>query len=101
MARKQRRFAQVAAAAAEPKDKVRYEDQFQNKVGHKVEEMGRKFEGKGRTILYGVAALLVLAALIGIFYQYSRRSSGAAQAALGKAIDITKNRVTDAPAAAG
>lgn len=101
MARKQRRLAQVAATAAEPKDKVRYEDPFQNKIGHKVEEIGKRFEGKGRTILYGIAALLILAALIGIFYQYSRRSSGAAQAALGKAIDITKTRVSDAPLPAG
>lgn len=100
MARKQRRFEQVAAAA-DPKEKARYEDPFQNKIGHKVEEMGKVFEGKGRTILYGVAALLVLAALVGIFYQYSRRSSGAAQAALGKGIDIAKTRVTDAPLPAG
>lgn len=101
MARKQRRLAQVATAAAEPKEKVRYEDPFQNKVGHRVEEIGKKFEGKGRPILYGIAALVILAALIGIFYQYSRRSSGAAQAALGKAIDITKTRVSDAPLPAG
>jgi tetratricopeptide (TPR) repeat protein len=101
MARKQRRLAQVAAAAVEPKDKVRYEDQFQNKIGHRVEEMGKRFDGKGRSILYGIAALVILAALFGIFYQYSRRSSGAAQAALGKAIDITKTRISDAPLPAG
>lgn len=100
MARKQRRLEQVAATA-EPKEKVRYEDPFQHKIGHKIEEAGKHFEGKGRTILYGLAALILLAAIAGIFYQYSRRSNGTAQAALGKAIEISKYRVTDAPAPAG
>ncbi|MEP6946444.1 MAG: hypothetical protein ABJA02_11045 [Acidobacteriota bacterium] len=100
MARKQRRLAQVATAA-DPKDKVPYEDPFQHKIGHKIEKFGKQFEGKGRTILYGVAALVLLAVIAGIFYQYSRRSSGAAQAALGKAIEISRSRVTDAPPSAG
>lgn len=101
MARKQRRLEQVVTAANEPKEKVRYQDPFQSKVGHKIESVGKKFEGKGRTILYGVAAFVVLAMLIGIFYQWNRRSTGAAQSALAKAIEISQSRVTDAPPPAG
>lgn len=89
------------ATAEESKAKVRYEDPFQHKIGHKIEAAGKHFEGKGRTILYGLAALIVLAVIAGIFYQYSRRSNGTGQAALGKAIEISRSRVTDAPAPAG
>lgn len=101
MARKHRRLEQVAATAPDNAPKPRFEDAFQNKVGHKVEEFGKRFEGKGRTIMYGVAGLVVLALLIFVFYQWNRRSSGAAQAALGKAIEISQARVTDVPPPAG
>lgn len=100
MARKQRRLEQVATAANEPKEKTSYKDPFQSKIGEKIESAGQIFVGKGRTIMYGVAGLVVLAILIGIFYQWNRRSTGAAQAALGKAIEISQARVTDAPAPA-
>ncbi len=101
MARKQRRLEQVATTAPDNTPKPRFEDAFQHKVGHKIEEFGKQFDGKGRTITYGIAGLVVLAILVGIFYQYNRRSTGAAQAALGKAIEISQARVTDAPPPAG
>jgi tetratricopeptide (TPR) repeat protein len=101
MARKHRRLEQVATAANEPKEKVRYQDPFQSTVGQKIEAVGQKFEGKGRTLMYGVLGLVVLAILVGIFYQWNRRSTGAAQTALGKAIETSQARVTDVPAPAG
>ncbi len=101
MARKQRRLEHVATAPNEPKEKIQYKDPFQSKIGEKVESAGQIFVGKGRTIMYGVAGLVVLAILIGIFYQWNRRTTGAAQAALGKAIEISQSRVTDAPVPAG
>lgn len=100
MARKQKRFEQVAAAA-DKKEAVRYQDPIQSQVNKKLEDVGKKFEGKGRTLLYGLGALVVVLILVGIFYSYNRRSTGAAQTALGKAIETSQARVTDQPVPAG
>ena len=100
MARKQKRFEQVAAAA-DNKEAVRYQDPIQSQVNKKLEDVGKKFEGKGRTLLYGLGAFVVVLILVGIFYSYNRRSSGAAQTALGKAIETSQARVTDQPVPAG
>ncbi len=100
MAKKKRRLEQVVAAN-EPKEKVRYQDPFQSAVGQKLESVGQVFEGKGRTIVYALGVLVVVAILAGLIYQWNRRSTGAAQAALGKAIQTSQARVTDTPVPAG
>ncbi len=100
MARKQRRLEQVATAANEPQA-VRYQDPFQQNVNKKLEDAGKVFEGKGRTIMYGIAALAVILLLIFIVTTWSRRSNGVAQTALGKAIETSQSRVSDQPAPAG
>ena len=87
MARKKRRFEQLEAAASAPAEKVTYVDPFQQQVLPKLEGFGKKFEGKGRTILYGIAALLVLLLIVFSAVRWSRGSNGAAQAALGSAIE--------------
>ena len=94
MSRKKRRFEQLEAAASKPKEKVNYRDPFQEKVGTRVEELGKRFEGQGRNILYAVGALAVIAILIGIFYLWSSRSNAAGQAALGKAIETSQATVS-------
>ena len=101
MATKKRRFQQVEAATAEPKQKVDYEDPFQHNVGRRIEDASKKLEGKGKTILYGVAALAVLALLIGIFYTWNSRSNATARTALGKAIETSQAVVSASPAPAG
>lgn len=101
MARKNRRFDQVAAAPEAPKDAVRYQDAFQQNVNAKLDEVGKKFEGNGRKIVYAVLALLVIALLVFVVMRLSRRSGAEAQAALGKAIETSQLRVTDQPAPAG
>jgi hypothetical protein len=102
MARKKRQVeSQISAPAADDKKKVAYQDEFQRNVNKQIETVGKKFEGKGQNILYGLAALLVLAALIGIFYAWNRRSNAQAQAALGKAIETSSAQVTDSPQPAG
>jgi hypothetical protein len=101
MARKRRSVEPVAVATNEPKDKPRYQDQFQQTVGAKVEEAGKKLEGHGRNILYGIGALIVLGIIVWIIYAWSGRSNAQAQTALGKAIEISQTRVTDQPLPAG
>ncbi len=101
MARKQRRLEQVATAANEPTTVNRYQDPLQKNINTKLDEVGKQFEGKGRTIMYGIAALVVIVILFLIVTAYNRRSNGAAQAALGKAIEISQSRVSDTPAPAG
>lgn len=101
MATKKRRFQQVEAAAGAPKQPVNYEDPFQQSVTRRLEDAGKKLEGKGRTILYGIAALAVLALLIGIFYTWNNRSNATASTALGKAIETSQAVVSASPAPAG
>lgn len=90
MARKKRRFEQLEAAAAAPQDKRTYVDPFQQRVLPKVEGFGQKLEGRGRTILYGLGALAVLAVIVVLFLKWSGRSGGAAQAAFGSAIETSQ-----------
>jgi hypothetical protein len=95
MARKKRRFEQLQAAAATPADTRRYNDPLQDKVGQRLEDVGKKFEGKGRTILYVVGALILIVALVWILMSWSRRSSAAGQAALGKAIETSQAQISE------
>ncbi len=101
MARKKRTVIPQAVPATEPKDKISYQDPFQSKVGKSVEQAGKIFEGQGKNILYGIAALAVLGIVIWIFSSWSARSNSAGQAALGKAIETSQAQVTDTPPPAG
>lgn len=101
MARKKRRFEQLEAAAAAPQEKKIYTNRVQKEVGERLDDVGRKLEGKGRTLLYGVAALIVLIIVITLFMNWSRRSGAAAQTALGKAIETSQAQISDTGAPAG
>ena len=96
--RKKRTVAQqFQTPAPETKPKAVFQDEFQSNVSQKVEDLGRQFEGKGKTILYGIAAVAVLAVLIGIFLAWNRRSNAEAQTALGRAIETSQAQVTESP----
>ncbi|CAN5799472.1 hypothetical protein BH20ACI4_BH20ACI4_01460 [soil metagenome] len=101
MARKKRKFVEPEIPANEPKNKKPYRDEFQKNVGAQVIEIGKKFEGKGRTIMYALAAVAVLVILVGIYYAWNRRTNNAAQTALGKAIETSQAQVTDSPLPVG
>ena len=103
MARKKRQVPEQFKAPAQPADKPKtvYQDEFQSGMNKRVEEFGKRVEGKGRNILYGLAALAVLAVLAGIFFTWNRRSDAAAQTALGKAIETAQAQVSSSPAPAG
>ena len=103
MARKKRQIPEQFQAPVQPADKpkIAYQDEFQSGVNKRVEDFGKRFEGKGRNILYGLGALAVLAVLIGIFFAWNRRSDAAAQNALGKAIETSQAQVSASPPPAG
>src|SRR3954469_16989503 len=101
MARKRRTHEPVEVPTADPKNAPRYKDQFQQTVGAKVEDAGKKLEGQGRNILYGIGALLVLGIIVWIIYAWSGKSNAQAQTALGKAIEVADTRVSDQPVPAG
>jgi tetratricopeptide (TPR) repeat protein len=81
----------------EPKEPVMYRDAFQEKAYKQIDDVSKKFEGKGRNLLYILGGIALLAIVIGIFVTWSRRSGGAAQAALGKAIETSQALVSKDP----
>lgn len=97
MTRKKRKIQELETPVEDTKNKKVYRDSFQQNVGRKVEDVGKKFEGKGKNLLYGIAALAVLVALIGIYAVWNRRSEAAANTALGKAIETSQAQVTSSP----
>lgn len=104
MAQKKRRFEQLQAAAAAPtaaKDNRIYTNPVQKQVSDKLDNVGKSFEGKGRTILYGIAGLAVLAVLIALFLNWNRRASAEGQNALGKAIETSQARISETGTPAG
>lgn len=101
MSKNIRRFEQLKAAAAAPKEKKAYVDPIQQKIIPRVEEAGKKLEGRGKTILYAVGAVIVLAIVVTLFMRSSNRTSGAAQAALGKAIETSQASISETAPPAG
>jgi tetratricopeptide (TPR) repeat protein len=93
---KKRRFEQLEAAASAPKEKKKYVDPFQAQVVPRIEEAGKKLEGKGKTILYGLGALVVIGLLVFVVLKWSRGASAQGQAALGKAIEISQAKISEA-----
>jgi len=101
MARKKRRFEQLEAAAATPTQKKVYVNPLQERVDHRLEDVGKKLEGKGKTILYGIGAAVVVAILIFLFIRWNRGSEAAAQTALGKAITTSQAQISETGTPAG
>ena len=101
MARKKRRFEQLEAAAAAPQEKKIYTNRIQQQANERLDVIGKKMEGRGRTILYGIAALVVLVILVTLFVRWNRSSNAAAQTALGKAIETSQAQISDKGTPAG
>lgn len=97
MARKKRLQEVKEQPVEQPKEPVFYQDAFQEKANKQIVDLSKKVEGKGKTILYGIAAVAVLAILVGLIYQWNRRSGSAGQTALGNAIETSIAPVTTQP----
>lgn len=101
MARKKRSVVTTVAPQPEAKSTGRYQDSFQQNVGKKFEDVGKTIEGQKRNLLYGLAAALVLATIIGIYFAWNSRTNAAAQAALAKAIETAEAPISTNPVPAG
>ncbi len=97
MARKKRRTFQQELPKEEEKPTKAYRDDFQSTVGNRLEDMSKKVEGKGKNIIYALAALGVLILAVGIYYVYSQRQAAKAQTALGKAIETSQAQIRESP----
>ena len=100
--RKKRKVpAQFKEPIKEEKQKHAFQDEFQKTAGDRIEDFSKKFEGKGKTIMYALGAVAVLALLGGMYYVYNQRTNAAAATALGKAIETSQAPVTETPPPAG
>ncbi|HEY0004554.1 MAG TPA: hypothetical protein VGB17_07055 [Pyrinomonadaceae bacterium] len=72
-------------------------DKFRDTTMSLLDRLGDRLEGKGRTILYGIAALIALAIIIGVFSSWRARKADEARRALGRAIEIATTPVSPAP----
>jgi tetratricopeptide (TPR) repeat protein len=73
-------------------------DRFRDTTMGLLDRLGNLLEGRGRSILYGIAGLVVLALIIGIFLNWRHRKADEARMALGKAITIATAPVSSGPA---
>lgn len=69
-------------------------DQFRDTTMNLLDRAGNRLEGKGRSILYGLGALVLVAVAVIFFMKWSGRKNDEARQALGRAIDIATATVT-------
>ena len=72
-------------------------DRFRDTTMGLLERLGDKLEGKGRTILYAIAGVVILAILTGLYVNWSNRKDNEARRALGRAITIATTPVSGTP----
>lgn len=72
-------------------------DRFRDTTMTIFDRLGNLLEGKGKTILYALGGLVVLAALVGGWITWSRRKSDEARRAMGRAIAIAATPVSSTP----
>lgn len=73
------------------------QDVFRDRAMSAFEQLGDRLEGKGRTILYAIAAIIVLGAIAGFLSWHSRKKDEEARQALGRAIEIATAPITTTP----
>lgn len=72
-------------------------DRFRDTTMGLLDRLGNLLEGRGRTILYGLAGLLVAGLLVIFFVKWSNRKGDEAQQAMGRGITIAKAPIMSAP----
>jgi tetratricopeptide (TPR) repeat protein len=69
-------------------------DRFRDTTIGLVDRVGNKLEGKGKTILYGLGGLIVIAFLVGFGVRWSNKKADEARKALGRAITISTTSIS-------
>ena len=73
-------------------------DRFRDTTMGFFDRLGNLLEGRGRSILYGLAGVLLAGMIVILFVKWSHRKRDEAQQALGRAITISKATVSTTPA---
>lgn len=76
-------------------------DKFRDAAGRIFDRVSDRLEGRGKAILYGLAGIVLVAVLVGVFVKWSNRKSDEARRALGRAIAIATAQVATASPAPG
>ncbi len=63
-------------------------DKFRDAAGRIFDRVGDKLEGQGKNLLYGLAGVILLAVLLGVYLKWSNRKTDEARRALGRGIAI-------------
>ncbi len=74
-------------------------DRFRDTTMGFFDRLGNLLEGRGRTILYGLGGLILVAILAILFVQWRNRKTDEAQQALGRAITLSNATVLQTPVA--
>ncbi len=74
-------------------------DRFRDTTLSLFDRLGDKLEGRGRTILYGIAGVILIAVITGVWIAWSRRKADEARRALGRAITIASAPLAATPGA--
>lgn len=69
-------------------------DKFRDATMGAFDRLGHRYQGRGRTILYAIGGLVVLAVLFGVYRTWSARRADRAGLALANAIKIQNAAVT-------
>jgi hypothetical protein len=71
-------------------------DRFRDTAITVFDRLGSRLEGKGRTILYGLIGLVLVAVLVGVWIKWQGRKTEEARRALGRAIAIATTPIATA-----
>ena len=74
-------------------------DKFRDWTLKFFDRVGDRLEGKGRTILYGIGGVVIVAVVVAFFLKWSHRRADDARQALGRAIAIAEAPVSTTPSA--
>ncbi len=72
-------------------------DRFRDTTMGLVDRLGNRLEGRGRSILYGIIAVVVVAALVVFGVNWSRRKADEARRELGRAIAVATAPISATP----
>lgn len=72
-------------------------DKFRDTAGVIFDRLGDRLEGKGKTILYGLGGVLVLALIVGLWVSWRNKKADEAQRAMGRAITIASTPLLGDP----